>query len=103
VTGHTDPLQALGEFRSRPGEFDVIITDVSMPGLSGFDLTREVLAIRPDLPIVMTSGYVRKEDEELAQQLGVREIILKPNTLDELGNALRRLFAEDQAAATSSG
>jgi CheY-like chemotaxis protein len=103
VTGHTDPLQALEEFRSRPGEFDVIITDVSMPGLSGFDLTREVLAIRPDLPIVMTSGYVRKEDEELAQQLGVREIILKPNTLDELGNALRRLFAEDQAAATSSG
>jgi signal transduction histidine kinase/ActR/RegA family two-component response regulator len=93
VTGHTDPVQALEEFRDRPGDFDVIITDVSMPSLSGFDLTREALAIRPDLPVIMTSGYVRKEDEEAAQQLGVREIILKPNTLDELGKALQRLFA----------
>jgi CheY-like chemotaxis protein len=42
----------------------------------------------------MTSGYVRKEDEELARKLGVREIILKPNTLDELGKALKRLFAD---------
>jgi CheY-like chemotaxis protein len=93
VTGHTDPVQALEEFRDRPGDFDAIITDVSMPTLSGFDLTREALAIRPDLPVIMTSGYVRKEDEEAAQQLGVREIILKPNTLDELGKALQRLFA----------
>ena len=93
VTGHTDPVHALEEFLGRPREFDAIITDVAMPGMSGFDLTQAVLATRPDIPIIMTSGYVRKEDEELAQRLGVREIILKPNTLDELGTALKRLFS----------
>ena len=72
---------------------------MSMPSMSGFDLTRETLAIRPDLPIVMTSGYVRKEDEETAQQLGVREIIMKPSTLDELDAALKRLFAKHKQAS----
>jgi CheY-like chemotaxis protein/two-component sensor histidine kinase len=100
VSGHTDPMEALEEFRRRPREVDVIITDVSMPNLSGFDLTREVRAIRPDLPVVMTSGYVRKEDEDEAHALGVREIILKPNTLDELGKALKRLFGEQKKQAS---
>jgi PAS domain S-box-containing protein len=92
VTSHTDPSAALDDFRRRPREFDVVITDVSMPGMSGFDLARELLALRSDLPVLMTSGYVKREDEQMALRLGVREIILKPNTLDELGKALNRIF-----------
>jgi CheY-like chemotaxis protein len=99
VSGHTDPANALETFRKAPRDFDVLITDVSMPGMSGFDLTRAILAIRPELPVLMTSGYVRKEDEELALRMGVREIILKPNTLDELGKALGRLFVERKFAS----
>jgi CheY-like chemotaxis protein/anti-sigma regulatory factor (Ser/Thr protein kinase) len=99
VSGHVDPGHALEVFRQAPNDFDALITDVSMPSMSGFDLTRAVLAIRADMPVIMTSGYVRKEDEEIAMQLGVREIILKPNTLDELGKALSRLFGEGRRAA----
>jgi PAS domain S-box-containing protein len=88
VTGYRDPLQALRDFEARPGDVDVVVTDLSMPGMSGIRLARELLAIRPDLPIVMTTGYVRPGDETTVRDAGVRALILKPNTVDELGAAL---------------
>lgn len=93
VSGFTDPAKALQAFAQGAGDFDVVVTDVSMPGMSGFNLARALLQIRPDLPVLMTSGYVRPQDREAAQQLGVRDLILKPNTIEELGRALERLFA----------
>jgi PAS domain S-box-containing protein len=92
VTGFTDPIQAFQEFQTRPDEFDALVTDLAMPGMSGFDLVRRVREIRPELPIVMTSGYVRPEDEKAAFQLGVRSLVLKPNTVDELAPVLDRLL-----------
>jgi PAS domain S-box-containing protein len=94
VSGYTDPVQALGAFQEQPDAFDVVVTDVSMPGMSGFHFARAVLAARPDVPILMTSGYVRPQDRETAQALGVRDLFLKPNTIEELGHALARLFEE---------
>jgi signal transduction histidine kinase/ActR/RegA family two-component response regulator len=94
VTGCTDAAQALVEFCSQPGNFDVVVTDVSMPGLSGFDLARELLAVRPDVPIVMTSGYLRPEDHEAARQLGIRDLVLKPSTVNELNEILDRLLSQ---------
>jgi CheY-like chemotaxis protein len=60
--------------------------------MSGFELARGVLATRPDIPLLMTSGYVRPQDEEAAHNIGVRAVILKPNTADDLGKMLDRLF-----------
>jgi len=60
--------------------------------MSGFDLAAQILALRPEIPLVVTSGYIRKEDEETAARLGVREVILKPNTVDEMAGALDRIF-----------
>jgi PAS domain S-box-containing protein len=94
VSGYTDPVRALVAFQQHPGAFDVVVTDVSMPGMSGFHFARGVLAVRPNVPILMTSGYVRPQDREAAQTLGVRDLILKPNTVEELGHALARLFEE---------
>lgn len=92
VTGFTNPVLAVQAFQTRPDDFDAVVTDLAMPGMSGFDLVRSILDIRPDMPIVMTSGYVRSEDEETALRLGVRGLILKPNTVDELAPALDRLL-----------
>ncbi len=72
VTGCTDPATALKEFLRDPEGIDAVVTDLSMPGMSGFDCAREMLAIRPDLPIVLTSGYVRPEDEALAREIGIQ-------------------------------
>jgi CheY-like chemotaxis protein len=93
VTGHSDSLQALSDFRSRASEFDAVVTDISMPGLSGPELVRELWQTRPDLPVVMTSGYIRSEDVECARRLGVGDLILKPDTIDELTEVLHRRLA----------
>ncbi|MBI5506746.1 MAG: PAS domain S-box protein [Deltaproteobacteria bacterium] len=97
VTGFNDPRRALEEFRSRPADFDVVITDLSMPHMPGFELAREMFAVRPDVPIVMTSGYVESEVEQAAKQLGVYAVILKPDTVDELGHVLDQLLHERRA------
>ncbi len=92
VTGYSDPAQALQAFRSRPQDFDVVVTDLSMPGMSGFDLARELLATRPDIFVVMTSGYLRPEDQRAATQIGIGELVLKPTSVEGLGQVLERLF-----------
>jgi CheY-like chemotaxis protein len=92
VTGQTNPVQAVELFRSNPGVFDVVVTDLGMPQLSGFDLSTQLLAIRPDIPIVMTSGHVRPEDRERALRMGLRDLILKPDTIQQLSQILDRIF-----------
>jgi CheY-like chemotaxis protein len=94
VTGFIDPAEALQTLRQAPQDFDVVVTDVAMPGMSGFHLARAMLELRPDLPIVMTSGYVRPTDREAARNLGVRDLILKPDTVEELTVALEKVFKE---------
>lgn len=88
VQGFTNPQAALDAVRANPHAFDLVVSDLSMPGMSGFDLAQAMLAIRENLPIVITSGYFRPQDYEMARQIGVRELILKPNTIEALGELL---------------
>jgi CheY-like chemotaxis protein len=92
VTGWMDAVEALQDFRSRPYEFAAVVTDLSMPGLPGHDLARQVREIRPDIPLVLTSGYVRPDDAPAVQRLGVVDVILKPNIVADLGPTLHRLL-----------
>jgi CheY-like chemotaxis protein len=92
VTGFTDAEQALQVLRERPSAFDVIVTDLSMPGMSGFHVAQAIRQIRADLPVVVTSGYVRAEDREMAKQVGVRDLVLKPDTVEELAGVLAKVF-----------
>jgi len=85
VTGCDDPAQAHSLFAAHAGDFDVVVTDLAMPTMNGFDLIHQLRAVRPDIPVIMTSGYVRESDQELASSLGIGRIILKPDTIDELG------------------
>ncbi|HEY4368270.1 MAG TPA: PAS domain S-box protein [Steroidobacteraceae bacterium] len=100
VSGFTDPMRALAAFQSDPGAFHALVTDLSMPGLSGHDLAREILKISPSLPVVMTSGYVRSTDRDTAIQNGVRELVLKPDTAQALGEILHRVLNEPVVAQT---
>ncbi|HEX6212177.1 MAG TPA: response regulator, partial [Methylomirabilota bacterium] len=92
VTGTTDPARALADFRARPDEFAAVVSDISMPGLSGTELARQLRAIRPDLRVLLTSGFVRPDQAEAVQRVGVGDVILKPSLLAELGPALHRLL-----------
>jgi CheY-like chemotaxis protein len=61
-----------------------------MPGLSGGELAAELRQIRPDVPIIMASGYIRSEDRQAAQRLHINQLVYKPNTIEELGQLLSR-------------
>ena len=93
VTGHTRAADAVAAFRADPQAFDLVITDSNMPGMSGTDVAKQILTLRPGTPVVLTSGYLRPAEIEQARALGIREVILKPNTIDELGPAVRRLLS----------
>jgi len=102
VTGFTDAVSAVKEFRANPNAFDVVVTDLSMPRMSGFELTEEIHAIRPDIPVVLTSGYLQAEDQERADGLDIRETIQKPATADKLAVALEKILSEQSVRAQTA-
>jgi CheY-like chemotaxis protein len=94
VAGFSSPEEALAAFEAAPDQFDLVLSDLSMPGISGIDVARRMLEIRPDIPVLLASGYVRSEDVELARSIGVREVIWKPATINEMGELLGRMLAK---------
>jgi PAS domain S-box-containing protein len=95
VAGYTDAAEALQALAADPRRFDLVVTDYSMPGMSGLDVAREVARIRPGLPVAVTSGYISDELREQAPQAGVRELIYKPDSAEDLCDTVGRLL--DQA------
>ncbi len=92
VTGQSNGEAALIEFRQRPHAFDAVVTDLSMPAMSGLQFVRELRKLRPDIPILMTSGYVDPQDQINAIRLGVRAVLTKPVSRKELLAALHDIF-----------
>jgi CheY-like chemotaxis protein len=88
VTGFNDPNKALAAFAVAPQDFDLVLTDLSMPGMSGMEVSRQMLRIRPNIPVLLATGYVRTEDVEQARAIGIREVIWKPQTIGEMGDLL---------------
>lgn len=93
VTGFTEAEAAMQAALAPDADFDLIITDHSMPVMSGIDLARELFAKRPDIRIVLVSGYLPPHDIERARAIGIKDVILKPDTVDELANAVHRLLS----------
>jgi two-component system, cell cycle sensor histidine kinase and response regulator CckA len=84
VTCFTDSEKALNTILGNPDNFDLIITDQTMPGLTGDDLAKAVLKVRPDIPIIMCTGHSETVPEEKALSLGVKKYIYKPIKNEEL-------------------
>ena len=90
VSGYTDPREALGAVKANPDQFDLAVTDYNMPGMSGLAVASALRQIRADLPVVLASGYITEDLRQKAPAAGVRELIYKPNTVDELCEAVAR-------------
>jgi signal transduction histidine kinase/ActR/RegA family two-component response regulator len=90
VTAITDSRDALKMFQEKPDQFDLVITDQTMPGLTGIDLCRQMLEIRPDLPLILCTGYSTLVSEDTAKAAGVREFILKPLAKKDLALLIRK-------------
>lgn len=94
VSGFSDAGKALESFRQNPASYDAVISDLTMPIISGFDLAKEILQVRSDIPVILTTGYVRDEDQVMAEQIGVRQLLLKGQTVNELGVALQGILGK---------
>jgi DNA-binding NarL/FixJ family response regulator len=94
VSAYADPQVALAAVRAAPTGVDMVVTDFNMPGMSGLALAEALNALRPDLPIVLSSGYVTDELLRNASRCGVREVIYKEDTTEQLGELLQRLLAQ---------
>ena len=93
VTGHHDPEAALRAVRGAPQAFDLVITDFNMPSRTGLDLAADLVGIRPDLPVVILSGAVSDGVRRQAARLGVRSVMSKGGSADDLGAVLRGILA----------
>lgn len=80
------------KFQDQPDNFDLLITDQTMPGLSGAELAKAVLEIKPSLPIIMCTGHSDIIPEEKALSMGIKRYVFKPVRGDELLDAVRELL-----------
>ena len=95
VKSETFPEEALKTFRDRPDKFDLIITDMIMPGMTGTNLAEELMRIRPDIPIILCTGYHEETYNESTAAIGIKEVLMKPVRRDHLVRAVRKALKED--------
>ncbi|MFZ4440339.1 MAG: response regulator [Syntrophales bacterium] len=89
VTGVTSSMEALNLFRAEPTHFDLVITDMTLPKMTGIELSREVMRIRPDIPIILCSGIRESDTEAQVKSLGIKAYCTKPLTKRDLSRVIR--------------
>jgi PAS domain S-box-containing protein len=92
VTVRTSSVEALELFRAKPDAYDLVITDMTMPNMTGDKLATELMKIRPDIPIILCTGFSKQISEESASRMGVKAFVYKPIVKANLANAVREVL-----------
>lgn len=92
-----DGNDGLTAFRAGPDRYRLVVTDLGMPGMDGLQLARRLLEIRPDVPIILATGYGGETNVDLVRGLGIRELLPKPFSFDQLAQAVHRALEHRQA------
>ena len=100
VSTRTGSLEALALFRTKPEDFDLVITDMTMPNLTGDKLAMELMKIRPGLPVILCTGYSQRLPDRAASGLGLKSILNKPVAKSDLLTTVREVL--DQARLTGA-
>jgi len=94
VTTRTSSLEALELFKAKPEFFDLVITDMSMPNITGEQLSREFMKIRPDIPIILCTGFSHIISKEKARGVGIKAFVMKPLVTKDLAETVRKALDE---------
>ena len=92
VTARTSSIEALEAFRSAPDKFDLVITDMTMPNMTGVRLTQKLIEIRSDIPVIICTGFSEKISEHKASTMGIRGYVMKPVVRSELAKKIREVL-----------
>ena len=92
VTTRTSSLEASELFKAKPDRFDLVITDMAMPNMPGDILSTELMKVRPDIPVILCTGYSSKISDETALQIGIKAFIYKPIARHDLAKSVRRVL-----------
>ena len=92
VTSHTSSMEALEAFRAAPDAFDLVITDLSMPDISGDKLSSKINSIRPGIPVLLCTGFSETMSEEKAASLGIKGFLLKPIVMKDFSYKIREVL-----------
>lgn len=92
VVFRTSSVEALEAFRDQPSRFDLVITDLAMPKMTGMDLAREIVRIRPGTPVIMCTGFSGQITPQMAKATGIQEILPKPIVTCQLAEAVKRVM-----------
>jgi len=95
LTTCTSSVEALELFLQSPEKFDLVITDMTMPYMTGDMLARELISIRPDIPIIVCTGYSDRINTDIANDIGIRELVMKPVVMKDIAQSIRRVLDED--------
>ncbi len=95
VVGMTDSVEAWQLLKADPDKFDLLVTDQTMPALTGVELSRKILEIRPELPIILITGYSDLVDEKKAKAIGIKEYLMKPFEPQVMGKVVRKLLIKE--------
>jgi two-component system cell cycle sensor histidine kinase/response regulator CckA len=90
VVAKTDSVEALALFQENPHWFDLVVTDQTMPHMTGVKLAEEILRIRPDLPVILCTGFSETVDANGAQASGICQFLMKPFSVREMADIIRR-------------
>lgn len=92
VTGYTDVRLALEDFRKRPECYDIVVTDQSMPSMTGIELSAELIKIRNDIQIIVCTGYIEETEKILAVNNGICAVLIKPFSNAELIQTIEKIY-----------
>jgi PAS domain S-box-containing protein len=92
VTARTSSIETLEAFRAAPDKFDLVITDMTMPNMTGVHLTQKLIEIRPDIPVIICTGFSEKINEHKAKAMGIHGYVMKPVVRSELAKKIREVL-----------
>jgi len=94
VTAYPSSLEAFEEFCMEPEAFDLVITDQTMPNMTGMELARKLMGIRPDIPVILCTGFSELVNEEKAKAIGIRAFVMKPLVIRDFAITVRKVLDE---------
>jgi len=96
VKKRINSIEALEAFKAKPNDFDLVLTDMTMPNMSGDQLARKLKAIRPDIPIIICTGFSERINKENAEAVGINGFLMKPIIISDLSQMVRKVLDEDK-------